>query len=239
MTAQSNIQHLKDFEVVEFRRYTMTDGGRAAFAAYFETYFPEAFEQLGAIAAGHFLERNKPNMFLWLRGFHSMDDRARINAAFYYGPLWREHSKTLNSFIVDSDNVLLMKPLRPLMILPAVDPVKEPQGAKGTGVALLCTVKPGSAEAFAQQAEATFARLRGAGMREAAVLVTLDATNNFPQLPIRTDGPHLVWLGFAADDQPLGAAAEAAKTLFGTGLLRAEPEVIVLDPAKRSRLRWQ
>ena len=29
----------------------------------------------------------------------------------------------------------------------------------------------------------------------ARFLVTLDVTNNFPQLPIRTDGPYLVWLG--------------------------------------------
>ncbi len=238
MTAQNsehNIEHLKDFQVVEFRRYTINDGGRRQFCTYFETYFPEAFEQLGAIALGHFFERDKPNMFLWLRGFHSMDDRARLNAAFYYGPLWKEHRATLNGLIADSDNVILMRPLRPLAILPAVDPVKEPDGAHGIGVALLFTVKPGAVDAFAQQVETAFARFRAAGIREAAVLVTLDATNNFPQLPVRTDGPYLVWLGMAPDDN---AIAPVLSSHFAMDLLRAEPEVIVLDPGKRSRLRW-
>jgi len=31
------------------------------------------------------------------------------------------------------------------------------------------------------------------------VLVTLDVPNNFPQLPVRTDGPYLVWLGIVRD----------------------------------------
>ena len=44
-------------------------------------------------------------------------------------------------------------------------------------------------------------RLIAAGIREAAVLVTLDVTNNFPQLPVRSDGPYLVWLGIAPDDK--------------------------------------
>ena len=30
------------------------------------------------------------------------------------------------------------------------------------------------------------------GAREAGVLVTLDAANNLPQLPVPTDGPYLV-----------------------------------------------
>ncbi len=235
MSAQNNIEHLKDFQVVEFRRYTINEGGRRQFCTYFETYFPEAFEQLGAIAIGHFLERNKPNMFLWLRGFHSMDDRARLNAAFYYGPLWKEHRTTLNNLIIDSDNVILMRPLRPITILPAVDPVKEADGARGVAVAVLFTVKPGAVDAFAQQAEANFERFRAAGIREAAVLVTLDVTNNFPQLPVRSDGPYLVWLGIAPDDKAIEPVVAAH---FASDLLRAEPEVIVLDPGKRSRLRW-
>ena len=46
---------LTDFQVVEFRRYTIRDGEREHFAQYFESFFPEAFQQLGAIAVS--LER--------------------------------------------------------------------------------------------------------------------------------------------------------------------------------------
>jgi hypothetical protein len=241
-----SIKHLTDFPVVEFRRYTIRAGEREHFAQYFESYFPEAFEQLGALAVGQFFERKNPVGFTWMRAFHSMDDRARINANFYYGPLWREHAKTLNNLMVDSNNVLLLRPISPEMgvsVLPAVDPVTQPNGAQGVVVAEIFTIKPDAVDAFARAAEAAFASYRNAGIREAGVLVTLDAQNNFPQLPIRTDGPYLVWLGIASDDtkremafSPL--AKRSAKSLSATGLLRAEPEIVILDPTKRSRLRW-
>jgi hypothetical protein len=236
---------LADFQVIEFRRYTIRDGKREHFAQYFESYFPEAFQQLGAIAIGQFLERGKNSRFTWLRGFHNMDDRAKVNALFYYGPLWKEHSATLNSLMTDSDNVLLLRPLSRelgITVLPAVDPVKEAKGAQGIAIAQIFAVKEGNVDAFAQQAESTFARYRDAGAREAGVLVTLDAPNNFPQLPVRADGPYLVWLGVVENESSLKSFTRllesAQQSLSGTDLLKAAPEILVLDPTKRSRLRW-
>ena len=236
---------LTDFQVIEFRRYTIRDGEREHFAQYFESYFPEAFQQLGAIAIGQFLERGNNSRFTWLRAFHNMDDRAKVNALFYYGPLWKEHSATLNSLMTDSDNVLLLRPLRrerSITVLPAVDPVKEGKGAQGIAIAQIFAVKAGNVDAFAQQAESTFARYREAGAREAGVLVTLDAPNNFPQLPVRTDGPYLVWLGIVENESSLKSFTHllesAQQSLSGTDLLKAAPEIVVLDPTKRSRLRW-
>ena len=236
---------LADFQVIEFRRYTIRDGEREHFAQYFESYFPEAFQQLGAIAIGQFLERGKNSRFTWLRGFHNMDDRAKVNALFYYGPLWKEHSATLNSLMTDSDNVLLLRPLSRelgITVLPAVDPVKEAKGAQGIAIAQIFAVKEGDVDAFAQQAESTFARYRDAGAREAGVLATLDAPNNFPQLPVRADGPYLVWLGVVENESSLKSFTRllesAQQSLSGTDLLKAAPEIVVLDPTKRSRLRW-
>jgi hypothetical protein len=236
---------LTDFQVIEFRRYTIRDGEREHFAQYFESYFPEAFQQLGAIAIGQFLEGGNNSRFTWLRGFHNMDDRAKVNALFYYGPLWKEHSATLNSLMTDSDNVLLLRPLsreRGITVLPAVDPVKEAKGAQGIAIAQIFAVKAGNVDAFAQQAESTFARYREAGAREAGVLVTLDAPNNFPQLPVRTDGPYLVWLGVVENESSLKSFTRllesAQQSLGRTDLLKAAPEIVVLDPTKRSRLRW-
>jgi hypothetical protein len=235
-----------NFQAVEFRRYVIKDGERKHFAQYFESYFPDAFEQLGAIAPGSFFERNNPSGFTWIRGFHTIDDRAIVNAAFYYGPVWAEHRSTLNGLMIDSDNVLLLRPLTPeqgVMILPAVDPVTEPNGAQGIVVAQVFAVKANRAEDFAKAAETAFASYCAAGARQAGVLVTLDVKNNFPQLPIRTDGPYLVWLGVLKDNQMLetsfGPAAERSLlSLTATGLLRGTPELIVLDPTPRSRLRW-
>jgi flavin-binding protein dodecin len=240
------VKHLKDFQVIEFRRYTVKEGEREHFAEYFESYFPEAFQQMGAIAFGQFFERKNPVGFTWMRGFKNTDARAVINAGFYYGPLWREHAFTMNSLMVDSNNVLLLRPLSPergVTVLPSVDPVAERKGAQGIVVAQIFAVKANSVDAFAQQAEATFAGYRAAGAREAGVLVTLDAPNNFPQLPVRTDGPYLVWLGIVKDNQALETqftplAERSSQSFSATGLLRGAPELVVLDPTRRSRLRW-
>ena len=241
-----SVKHLQEFQVVELRRYVTTNGERAHFVKYFEAFFPETFEQLGAIVFGQFTERGNPNHFTWLRGFKDISARPIVSAAFYYGPVWKEHRSKLNAILPDSDNVTLMRPLRPeqrIPVLPAVDPVDEQGGAHGVVVAQIFTVKKGSEEAFAKQAEAAFAQYRIAGVHQAGVLVSLDVPNNFPQLPIRTDGPFLVWLGVAKDDStldkqlaPLMTSAE--QSLAATGLLRSTPERIVMDPTPRSRLRW-
>ena len=244
--SMDRVNHLTDFQVIEFRRYIIKDGERDHFAEYFESYFPEAFQQMGAIVFGQFFERKNPGGFTWMRGFKNTDARATINAGFYYGPLWKEHRSTMNSLMVDSDNVLLLRPLSPergVLVLPAVDPIKERNGAQGVVVAQIFAVKPNSVDDFAQQAEEAFASYRAAGAREAGVLVTLDAPNNFPQLPVRTDGPYLVWLGIVKDNKTLetqfaSVAERSAQSLSATGLLRSAPELVILDPTHRSRLRW-
>jgi hypothetical protein len=244
--AEETVGHLQGYQVIEFRRYVTKEGERARFTKYFDTYFPEAFEALGAMVFGQFLEQNNPNRFTWVRGFKDLNARPIINSAFYYGPLWKEHRSKVNAILPDSDNVLLMRPLRPdlgVTVLPAVDPVAEASGAQGVVVAQVFAVKKGEEEAFAKQAEAAFARYRIIGVHPAGVLVTLDVPNNFPQLPVRTDGPFLVWLGVVKDSATLEfkltpILKEAEQSLAATGLLRGETERVVMDPTPRSRLRW-
>ena len=241
-----HVDHLQDFTVIEFRRYTIQAGEREHFARYFDSYFPEAIQQVNAIAFGQFFERSDPSRFTWLRGFHNIDGRATANGALYGGPVWKEHRDTMNQLMLDSDNVLLLHPLNPekgILVLPAVDPVYEPSGAQGVVIAQIFAVKPSAADAFARQTEKVFAKYRAAGAHEAGVLVTLDVPNNFPKLPIRTDGPFLVWLGVLKDDQAFNTqfeplASRSAESLSATGLLRAATELVVMDPAPRSRLRW-
>ena len=242
----AQVAHLQPFEVVELRRYTIKDGERERFARCFESWFPEAHEQLGALFFGHFLERGRAQGFTMLRGFRDDDARAIACSAFYYGPLWKEHATTMNDMIVDHTDVLLLRPLSPergVTVLPAVDPVREAGGARGIVVAQVFAVRENEVDAFASRAEEAFAAYRAAGAREAGVLVTLDIPNSFPRLPFRTDGPFLVWLGILEDDQALEkrfepVALQSAATLSASGLLRGEPELAILDPAARSRLRW-
>ena len=234
----------EQFGVVELRRYRLHPGRRARFARYFDAYFPEAFEAMGAIAFGQFAERGDEDRFTWLRGTPDYDAHAAIKSAFYNGPLWKEHAARVNALIADSDDVLLLRPLRPdrgVDVLPAVDVASEVDGPRGVAVAQVFGVT--AAEDFAARAAGAFARYGASGAREAAVLVSLDKPNNFPRHPIRTDGPFVVWLGLVPDESALAklraAIDAAAGELSATRLLRGTPETVVLDPTPRSRLRWR
>jgi hypothetical protein len=244
--SMESVNHLQDYQVIEFRRYTTAPGRRADFIRYFDAYFPEAFEQLGAMVFGQFGERGRPDGFTWIRGFKDINARPAINAAFYYGPLWREHRIKVNAILPDSDNVMLMRPLHPergITVLPAVDPVLEAQGAQGVAVAQVFPIRKGGEAAFAKRAEQAFAAYDGDGVRTAGILVSLDVPNNFPQLPIREDGPWLVWLGVARDDEvfrrTLAPKLDAVeRALADDGSTRGPVERVVMDPTPRSRLRW-
>lgn len=241
-----SVRHLQNYQAIEFRRYVTSQGERSHFVKYFDTYFPEALEQLGAMVFGQFMERDHPDRFTWLRGFHDINARPVVNAAFYYGPLWKEHRDKVNAILPDSDNVMLLRPLhadQDVTVLPAVDPVTEEHGAQGIVVAQIFAVKKGSEDSFAHRAEAAFSAYRIEGVRPAGVLVTLDVPNNFPQLPIRTDGPFLIWLGVIKDNATLDRQlapllTSVEKSLVDSGLLRGAPERVVMDPTPRSRLRW-
>ena len=234
------------YGVVELRRYAIAPGGLDRFARSFDAYFPEAFQALDAIAFGQFAERGRADRFTWLRGTPDYDAHAASKSAFYDGPIWKELAPRVNPLIADSDDVLFLRPLRPergVVVLPPVDVLTESGGPRGIVVAQIFGVAEGTPDAFAERAEAVFARYRETGAREAGLLVTLDKPNNFPRHPIRTDGPFVVWLGVVPDEGALvklraaiDADAPAAKA---TGLLRGDPETVVLDPTPRSRLRWR
>lgn len=232
------------YGVVELRRYAIVPGGLDRFARSFDAYFPEAFQALGAIAFGQFTERGRDDRFTWLRGTPDYDAHAAVKSAFYGGPVWKELAPRTNALIADSDDVLFLRPLSPergIAVLPPVDVTTELDRPPGIAVAQVFGVT--ATDDFAARAEEAFARYRDAGAREAGVLVTLDKPNNFPRHPIRTDGPFAVWLGLVPDEAALArlraAIDAAAPALKATGLLRGEPETIVLDPTPRSRLRWR
>jgi hypothetical protein len=232
------------FQVIELRRYTIAPGARETFARNFENWFPEVFQQLGASVLGHFFERGNGNRFTWLRGYADMDARLAVNTAFYFGPVWKERKAAMNRDLVDCDDVLLLRPLSPdtgLCALPMVDPDREPAGAQGIVVAQVFKARRGLDQLY-PAAERHFAGYRGRGVTEAGILGTLDVPNNFPQHVVRTDGEYLVWLGILRDQVSLAmlkpALDLAAMDLEDEGLADGPAELIVLDPAARSRMRW-
>lgn len=136
-----------------------------------------------------------------------------------------------------------LNPQTEVPALPAVNPVTEPNGAQGVVVAEIYAVRKEDLHAFSSRALHSFSRYDAPGVRPAGVLVTLDGPNNFPLLPFRTDGPYLVALHILRDESVLKGTFEpllmrTRQELTATGMLRRPPEILVLDPAKGSRLRW-
>jgi len=96
------------FPVVELRQYTLHDGKRDVLIGLFEREFVESQEALGMKVIGTFTDIDRPNRFVWLRGFRDMDSRLAGLTSFYGGPVWQGHRNEANATMVDSDNVLLL-----------------------------------------------------------------------------------------------------------------------------------
>lgn len=155
-----------DFEtVIELRRYTLHPGRRDELIELFEREFVEPQEAAGAHLFGMFRERASPDKFVWLRGFPSMAARKAALEEFYFGPVWKEHREAANATMIDSDDVLLLRPVRRGLSAP-------PPGS-GLHVAISPPASPPDS-AF-------------------AAFETEPSENTFPQLPVRADGPFSVW----------------------------------------------
>src|SRR4051794_33534683 len=99
--------------ILELRQYTLVPGGRDVLVDLFDAELVESQEAHGMDVVGQFRDLDDPNRFVWLRGFPTMERRADSLAAFYGGPVWKEHARAANETMVSSDDVLLLRPARP------------------------------------------------------------------------------------------------------------------------------
>src|SRR5580698_2965519 len=99
--------------IVELRQYTLHPGMRDVLIDLFDREFIESQETLGMAVIGQFRDVDDPDRFVWLRGFHDMATRADGLKGFYCGPVWKEHRDAANATMIDSDNVLLLRPAQP------------------------------------------------------------------------------------------------------------------------------
>lgn len=235
--------------VVELRRYTLHPGRRDALIDLFEREFVETQEMCGMRLLGQFREVDDDDRFVWLRGFADMHGRADALARFYGGPVWKAHRDAANATMVDSDDVLLLRPLLPgsgLAATVARAAFGEPPRPAGLVTATTWHLSaPVDATLAAMFARAVVPALREAGARVLATYASEYAANTFPALPVR-EGEHvLVCLCAFADAHHhvahLARLAhqpgwnEAARALDGR-LLRA-PAILRLAPTPRSSLR--
>ena len=210
-------------DVVELRRYTLHPGERDTLIELFDREFIETQEAQGMAVLGQFRDRAAPEQFVWLRGFASMASRAQGLAAFYGGPVWQQHRSAANATMVDSDDVLLLRPAWPGAGLDmqgrvrAAGPVRV--SLPGRVELLICPLRaPAGTELLAYAREVMAPCWQRAGAEVLGWYVTDPTPNDFPRLPVREDLTVLV--GLARFDD---AAAQESFTRSGTWAREVEP----------------
>ena len=229
------------FPIVELRQYTLNDGQRDVLVNLFEREFVESQEALGMKVIGTFTDIDRPNRFVWLRGFRDMDSRLAGLTSFYGGPVWQVHRSEANATMIDSDNVLLLHaPDRAAeFALPPARPRLGVDAPSGLVVATLYYLKDDPRGALPTFEGKVKPALEEAGVHPLAWFAPESAANNFPRLPVREGEKVLVWLAaFAdvADHSAHQAAIEAAAKPLAPSFARP-PEVLRLKPTSRSLIR--
>ncbi|MFB9238576.1 NIPSNAP family protein [Plantactinospora siamensis] len=226
------------YAVVELRRYALRPGARETLIDLFDREFVESQEAVGAAVLGQFRDRDEPDRFVWLRGFADLAARHRALTDFYGGPVWRRHRDAANATMLDSDDVLLLRPAPGGPAWPDPGP-RPPVGAPAPDSALVVTVlRPAGRRPFGALAGPVRRAAAAAGGRMLAELETEEAENTYPALPVRTDGPVLVLItGFAGPAVADGFLATLDANPDWTTGLDGPPEQLRLTPTGRSRLR--
>jgi quinol monooxygenase YgiN len=229
--------------VVELRRYALHPGERETLIELFDRELVEPQEAVGIRVLGQFRDLDDPDSFVWLRAFEDMTTRRDALAAFYGGPVWRAHRNAANATMIDSDNVLLLRPATPASAL-APDPRRRPPpGAEtappGMIAATICSLRPSKAAAFAKRFERELEpALRAAGADVVAAFSTEHSPNTFPALPVREGEDVFVWLSrFADQSTHTDHLARLDPTATLADHLARAPETLRLTPTSRSLLR--
>lgn len=234
-------EHADDCAVVELRRYTLHPGRRDALVELFEREFVEPQEACGMRLLGQFRELDDPDRFVWLRGFPDMQRRAQALAAFYGGPVWRAHREAANATMVDSDDVLLLRPARRGSGFALGDARRAAPGAVpppcGLVLAMIWQLPLRVGADFVELFERRVVpRLRDAGATPLASFVSEHAANTFPALPVR-EGENVLACFAGFDDEAHWQRHFGDFPLVADGTAVADPQILRLAPTARSLVR--
>ena len=218
--------------IVELRQYTLHPGQRELLIELFEREFIEPQEALGLRVIGIFRDLDAPDRFVWLRGFADMAGRPAALAGFYDGPVWQRHRAAANATMIDSDDVLLLRPTGAQ--------VRAQAGPAGLVTVTICPLRTPAADLPDLFERSVQPDWLAAGAQWVIGFVTDATPNNYPRLPVREGESVIVWLsGFAdAAAQPLHAQRIATSPTWAAwrGQLAAEPQTLRLSPTARSAI---
>ena len=235
--------------VVELRQYTLVPNGRETLIALFEREFIETQEATGMTVIGQFRDLSNPDRFVWLRGFSDMEKRAAQLQEFYGGPVWKAHRDAANATMIDSDNVLLLRPASPTSGFQMENAIRAPLGStrhpKGLLLATIYHLGKTKGADFAPFFErALKPSFVNAGVSGLASFITETHPNTFARLPVREDANVFVWFSRVPDRKAYEkAAAAVTEAMRQSGLetklaeyTTEQPEVLLLSPTPRSLL---
>ena len=190
---------------------------------------------------GTFTDIDRPDRFVWLRGFKDMDARLSGLTQFYGGPVWQANREAANATMIDSDNVLLLDAFGAAgeFDLPASRPTLGDHAPSGLVTATIYYLNSPPGDAARLFDEQIRPRLQSGGIQILGSFMTKGRTNNFPRLPVREGEQLLVWFAAFADDsdrQVHQPAFDGAANLMAPMLAR-EPELLRLKPTPRSLIR--
>jgi hypothetical protein len=232
--------------IVELRQYTLRAGRRDVLIDLFDSKFVEPQEEVGMKVIGQFRDLDNPDKFVWLRGFRYMQHRAQGLADFYGGPVWQAHREAANATMIDSDDVLLLRPARPdsVFTLDRHRLARSSSGARVRGFveAMVMHLETAADEAeilsFFEQAIAPTLSQNGGSIL--GYFVTEASENTFPSLPVREGEPVFVWFAGFADRESLEyVSSQNTDTSRSAGQapgLKRPPQVLRLAPTLRSLL---
>ena len=216
--------------VVELRQYTLRHGQRDVLIELFDREFIESQEAVGMELIGQFRDLDRPERFVWMRGFPDMQRRREALEAFYGGPVWKMHAAAANATMVDVDDVLLLRPAAPSI---GFEP-QPPRPGHGTDVAaasfavtIWSLTVPADPDVLMRTLLPALAEATPPSL---ATFVEEPSENTFPALPVRT-GEHVVVSVQRVVDDNWPAPMELNLAL------ETPPVQLRLAPTARSRLR--
>jgi hypothetical protein len=93
--------------IVEVRKYTIKPGLRAKFIEFFVARSAPAKREIGMQIMGPLLDLENPDVFVWFRGFPSLEERDRMKTAFYEGETWTKELEAIAMPMLERYDVIL------------------------------------------------------------------------------------------------------------------------------------
>jgi NIPSNAP len=229
--------------LVEFRQYTLHPGTRDVLIDLFDSELVKPQEDVGMNVIGQFRDIDDANRFVWFRGFRDMSQRAQSLAEFYGGPIWKLHRDAANATMIDSSDVLLLRPAREDSTFSSDDPERtaggvDPGLVEATIFYLASTGDKVPLLSFFEQTIAPNVHAEGGSIL--AYFLTETAENSYPSLPVREGENAFVFVAGYADR--VGYARHASVRKNGRhplppGLdMRRPPQILRLLPTSASFL---